>query len=94
MTDATEHAVAIELAKAQAAGTVTPLVEALLTLVAKLRCIRADDDAEVQRLLGIERAAEAAYSYHVAGRLDDEWDEWDAKTMIERMEALGNALSS
>ena len=96
MSAATEHTVAIELARAQAAGSVPSIAEALLTLVDELRAADAERDAEMRRLRDIERAAERAWDYHRMGKFSDpEYDdEWDSKIMIERLDALGNALGA
>lgn len=94
MSAATEHAVAIELAKAQAAGSVPNIAEALLALVDELRAADAEREAEMKRLRDIERAAERAWDYHRMGKFydPDYDDEWDSTIMIERLDALGEAL--
>ncbi|GEM_PF-5691195 len=94
MSSATEHAVAIELAKVQASNSVPEIAEALLALVDELRTADAERDAELKRLQDIERAAERAWDYHRMGKFNDPNydDEWDSTIMIERLDALGEAL--
>jgi hypothetical protein len=45
---------------------------------------------EVERLQAVERAAQAAYDYHMTGY--NAADDFDANTQIELMDALGRAL--
>nr|WP_086491245.1 hypothetical protein [Novosphingobium panipatense] len=94
MSAATEHTVAIELAKAQAAGSVPRIAEVLLALVDELRAADVEQDAEMKRLRDIERAAERAWDYHRMGKFDDPDydDDWDSTIMIERLDALGEVL--
>jgi DNA-binding XRE family transcriptional regulator len=100
MRDSVEHDVAIQLAKAQAAGTVSPLAEALIAQVAQLRAAADITEDEMARLAGIEAAAEQAWEYHRRGKSggvhdDDGWDDpWDARHMVKLLDALGNALCS
>lgn len=90
-----EHNVAIEVAKAQAAGAIPAIAKSLLELVDELRKRADDQEAELQRLYLIEEEARCVFQYHRSGRFGDpNYDEfWEANDMIEKLESLGKALA-
>lgn len=94
MISATAHDLAMELAKAQAARDLSALEIALLAHVAHLEKAEDEQNEYIDRFKDIEAAAENAFSYHRLGKFEDEWDEWDAKEMVRRLDALGVALAS
>jgi hypothetical protein len=64
----------------------TPSREYLEKVLAAYKELR----AEVERLRSVEKAAQAAYDYHMTGY--NAADDFDANTQIELMDALGRAL--
>jgi FtsZ-binding cell division protein ZapB len=68
---------------AQSITELTLTNERLKALLGELR-------AEVERLQAVEKAAQAAYDYHMTGY--NAADDFDANTQIELMDALGRAL--
>jgi hypothetical protein len=96
MTSAIEHEATIEIVKAQTAGTAPALLDAMLALIEGLRARVTEEDEEVAYLRRVEAAAERAHDYHRSGKFNDpEYDdEWDARIMVERLDELGEALSS
>lgn len=89
-----EHDVAIEVAKAQAAGSIPAIAQSLLELVDDLRKRADDQEAELKRLYLIEEEARCVFQYHRSGRFgtEDFNEAWDADDMIEKLESLGKAL--
>ncbi len=89
-----EHDAAIEIAKAQAAGTIPGIAQSLIELVDDLRRQTDDQEAELKRLYLIEEEARCVFQYHRSGRFgtDDFNEAWDADDMIEKLESLGKAL--
>ncbi|QNG44670.1 hypothetical protein [Sphingobium yanoikuyae] len=89
-----EHDAAIEIAKAQAAGTIPAIAQSLIELVDDLRRQADDQEAELKRLYLIEEEARCVFQYHRSGRFgtDDFNEAWDADDMIEKLESLGKAL--
>lgn len=90
-----EHDVAIEVAKAQAAGAIPAIAQSLMELVEDLRRRADDQGAELSRLYMIEEEARCVFQYHRSGRFGTAEfnEEWDANDMIEKLERLGKALA-
>ncbi|WP_260928182.1 hypothetical protein [Novosphingobium sp. 9] len=94
MISATEHDLAVELAKARAAGDLSPLEKALLARISAIEEVNGEQKEYVRRLERIEEEAGSVYRYHRSGNShDDDYDEvWDANEMISRLNDLGEAL--